>query len=342
MSQFTEGVFQVAMSCLRGGPNTILHDRCHNLTSRQIKKLIADKSNNITMDDNSTSIRYLPDDYEPTHTDVLCGRGRKCYFHPGNVRFRDIVQDHLVKYSAASSKMEKGHIISLVYEEICEQSDMGGFIKKDENGRWYDVGEFLAREKVSQAFRDALHDKYKSSTTSKRKRRELMAMSSELHSQRSLCSYTSVSTEPSLENLERAAIENLSDEQERLSSRLLDLLDRDLEGVFSSRAQQHSFQRDYGDLSFRGGDDTPTTVYQQESLSSQSCHAPRFDRMGLLHRGQSCPTGLGWHTKQPRSLHDSIGVVSLEDEDDYEPLDHNTVCEIDTFAMDMRALEELR
>lgn len=36
----------------------------------------------------------------------------------------------------------------------------------------YEVGDFLAREKTSQAFRDVLHDKYKSSNTSKKKRRQ--------------------------------------------------------------------------------------------------------------------------------------------------------------------------
>lgn len=37
---------------------------------------------------------------------------------------------------------------------------------------WHEVGDFLAREKTSQAFRDALHDRYKSSNISKKKRRQ--------------------------------------------------------------------------------------------------------------------------------------------------------------------------
>jgi hypothetical protein len=49
---------------------------------------------------------------------------------------------------------------------------LGGFVKQDSSGRWYEVGDFLAREKTSQAFRDALHDRYKSSNVSKKKRRK--------------------------------------------------------------------------------------------------------------------------------------------------------------------------
>jgi hypothetical protein len=231
-------------------------------------------------------IRYLPDDYVPSPNDVLCGRGRKCYFHPGNVRFRDIVQSHLAKYSAATSKMEKGNIISIVYEEIQEQGDGGGFIKKDDNGRWYDVGEFLAREKVSQAFRDALHDKYKSSTTSKRKRRELMVMSSELSSQRSLCSYTSASTEPdpSFDGVERTVLPTTSQQEEELvSNNLLDLLDRDLEKVFSS--SKDVYHSSDSDISYVHNEDL-TQISSHATPSQQQ----RFIRFDLLHRQQSCPS----------------------------------------------------
>jgi hypothetical protein len=53
------------------------------------------------------------------------------------------------------------------------RNPIGGFIKKDSaTGLWFQVGEFLAREKTSQAFRDALHDSYKSSNSSRKKRRK--------------------------------------------------------------------------------------------------------------------------------------------------------------------------
>ena len=246
------------------------------------------------------AVRYLPEDYEPTQYDVLCGRGRKCYVHAGNRNMRDIVQANLAKYSASSSKMEKGHIISLVYEEICEQAGIGGFIKNDEQGRWYDVGEFLAREKVSQAFRDSLQEKYKSSTASKKKRRELLVQSAELHSQRSLCSLP----EPTLEDLERIAIEKVKDQ--KISSHLLDLLDEDIKHAFVSQGNQWE---GYNPASFRGVDEMPVVAvvgHREEKLQ-----AYRQPRPGHYEVNRSCPV-LAW--RGSRSEDHSI--------DDYEPLDH--------------------
>ena len=52
--------------------------------------------------------------------------------------------------------------------QIRDGSPEGGFVKFDsEKGQWFEVGDRIAREKVSQTFRDALNDRYKSSTTSK-------------------------------------------------------------------------------------------------------------------------------------------------------------------------------
>ena len=118
--------------------------------------------------------RYLPQGYEPGPFDVLCGRGRKCYFHKGNEHFRQVVVSMIPNYNSASSKIEKGYILSVIVQKIRDRAGIGGFIKKDnKNGQWYEVGDFLAREKVSQAFRDTLSDKYKSSNAYKKLRREV-------------------------------------------------------------------------------------------------------------------------------------------------------------------------
>mmetsp|Transcript_1079 Transcript_1079/g.2288 ORF Transcript_1079/g.2288 Transcript_1079/m.2288 type:complete len:281 (-) Transcript_1079:100-942(-) len=252
------------------------------------------------------AIRYLPEDYEPTQYDVLCGRGKKCFVHAGNQTMRDLVQAHLPKYSVATCKMEKGHIISLVYEEICDQAGIGGFIKKDDEGRWYDVGEFLAREKVSQAFRDALQDKYKSSTASKKKRRELLVQSAELHSQRSLCSLQ----EPTLEDLERIAIEQV--QEQRVSSHLLNLLDQDIKHAFVSQEKRWE---GYNPVSFRGVNEVPVVDQRQEKLQAYRQPCP-----GHYEVNRSCPV-LAWKGSRSSSADYSM--------DDYEPL-HHTCSDFDT------------
>jgi hypothetical protein len=118
----------------------------------------------------------LPPDFSPGPYDVLCGRGRVCKEAPGNRAYRDAILQQLQVYVAADTKLAKGTIISGIMETIrhnCYQyhgDAVGGFVKCV-NGLWYDVGDFLAREKTSQCFRDALAAHYSSSAQSKYLRR---------------------------------------------------------------------------------------------------------------------------------------------------------------------------
>ena len=114
----------------------------------------------------------LADDFHPGNDDVICGRGKKCYNHIGNTRFRQRVIGMLDDYANAKSKLDKSSVLSRVMNDVRRASPGGGFIKQDESGKWFEVGDFLAREKTSQAFRDALHERYKSSNVSKKKKRQ--------------------------------------------------------------------------------------------------------------------------------------------------------------------------
>lgn len=114
----------------------------------------------------------LPEDFTPSDDDVICGRGKKCYAHVGNDRFRERVMGMLDEYRKARSKLDKSKVLSDVVEQVRLNSPRGGFVKQDASGRWHEVGDFLAREKTSQAFRDALHENYKSSNVAKKKRRQ--------------------------------------------------------------------------------------------------------------------------------------------------------------------------
>jgi hypothetical protein len=78
----------------------------------------------------------------------------------------------LDEYASAKSKLDKSSVLAKVVAQIRAKSPSGGFVKQDEQERWFEVGDFLAKEKTSQAFRDALHERYKSSNVSKKKRRQ--------------------------------------------------------------------------------------------------------------------------------------------------------------------------
>lgn len=120
-----------------------------------------------------TTTKLLPKEFQPGPKDVLIGRGKKCYQHIGNKNFLAIVASKLDVYSAASTKQDKSNILAEVVQEIRKLSPNGGFLKQDgKTGQWFEVGDFLAREKTSQAFRDSLHDKYRSSNSFKKQRRQ--------------------------------------------------------------------------------------------------------------------------------------------------------------------------
>jgi len=115
-----------------------------------------------------------PKDFSPGEYHVIIASGRKSQNHAGNVRFRCLIESKLDEYSEAKSKAEKSVILGSTVQNIRDGANKarGGFVKFDKTtSRWAEVGNFLAREKTSQAFRDVLHVNYRSSKESKKKRR---------------------------------------------------------------------------------------------------------------------------------------------------------------------------
>lgn len=94
----------------------------------------------------------LPKDFEPSEMDVVIGRGKKARIHAGNNRLRRLIEFMIPEYTAAgSNKDEKSYIIKEIVLQIRKSSPDGGFVKFDKSkGRWFEVGDFLAREKISQ------------------------------------------------------------------------------------------------------------------------------------------------------------------------------------------------
>ena len=83
--------------------------------------------------------------------DVLCGRGGGTNVHPGNRRFRDLVNANRRAYLKAK-KNDKPTISRSVVHAIRKMN--GRFLKKDDNkDLWFEIGDDCAREKTSQALR---------------------------------------------------------------------------------------------------------------------------------------------------------------------------------------------
>ena len=109
----------------------------------------------------------------PSPLDVICCKGNLAFQHEGNRRLQGIVNSYVDQYEAAQTKGEKSMVVSRVISAVREES--GRFLRKDPaSGEWTVATARFAREKIGQLFRNALHSQYKSSTASKRRRRDLI------------------------------------------------------------------------------------------------------------------------------------------------------------------------
>jgi len=75
-------------------------------------------------------------------------------FAEGNQILRQIVRDRTVLYEQAPTKKAKSAVVMEIVEQIRTERAHGGFVRKDyEMGRWIEIGELKAREKVGHAIR---------------------------------------------------------------------------------------------------------------------------------------------------------------------------------------------
>lgn len=91
---------------------------------------------------------------EPHENDVMYGRGGGTNHHPGNKRYRKMVEDRKLEY-VNSKRLDKPLVALEIIRVWRAQIPPGRFLKLDEKtGLWQDVGDKKAREKTSQALRE--------------------------------------------------------------------------------------------------------------------------------------------------------------------------------------------
>jgi hypothetical protein len=86
----------------------------------------------------------------PHHSDVLYGRDKSVQEHSGNIRYLNLIAEYWDRYDGAS-KIEKKSITEEIVELV--KTSGGRFLKMDDSG-WVEVSDVVARDKVSNAFRD--------------------------------------------------------------------------------------------------------------------------------------------------------------------------------------------
>lgn len=97
---------------------------------------------------------YLAQDYTPSSSDVICGRGIESFRHVGNVAYRQIINDNLQRYNCATSKLQKSIIVMDIVEAIMNKS--GKFVRFDHKAQcWFELAkDAAARQKVGTTIRD--------------------------------------------------------------------------------------------------------------------------------------------------------------------------------------------
>ena len=107
---------------------------------------------------------------QPRTNDVICGRGKSIANHPGNKLLKTAIKQHIQPYQNASSKTIKSMLVSNIVDSV--RSKGGDFVKLNTRTGQYDTAtERIAREKVGQYLRDALHTVYKSASKCKKIKR---------------------------------------------------------------------------------------------------------------------------------------------------------------------------
>ena len=90
----------------------------------------------------------LRDVKEPHENDVMYGRGGGTNHHPGNKRYRKMVEDRKLEY-VNCKRLDKPLVALEIIRLWRAQLPPGRFLKLDEKtGLWHDVGDKKAREKT--------------------------------------------------------------------------------------------------------------------------------------------------------------------------------------------------
>lgn len=100
---------------------------------------------------------HLPrEEVRITEHDVLLGRGSGVTRHEGNKKYRSLIVRSQYDYVLAT-RSEKTAMARRIVADIRKHN--GRFLKQDDSGTWFDVGNKKAVEKTSQALREGFAHK---------------------------------------------------------------------------------------------------------------------------------------------------------------------------------------
>lgn len=91
---------------------------------------------------------------EPAPFDILCGKDKTYNKHKGNMVFREMIASHQDVYAKAASKQGKMQITKDIVKALRAEHN-SRFVKLNKGGKWVEISDQVARDKVSHALRFA-------------------------------------------------------------------------------------------------------------------------------------------------------------------------------------------
>jgi hypothetical protein len=96
--------------------------------------------------------------FEPTESDILCGRGRGRFLHEGNALYLSLLRKNVDRYASSTKRIQKSGVVTSIVSAL--QSQGFRFIKQEEiSQRWYQLSETEAYARTAHAIRDLIRKK---------------------------------------------------------------------------------------------------------------------------------------------------------------------------------------
>ena len=134
--------------------------RSGHLSTHDQSKAYSDSNTSQKMTEDKKQKSWpLRDIDEPGINDCLVGRGGGTNHHPGNKHYRQMIADNRATYKGRP-RSDKGTLAMKIVQDWRSQDPPGRFLKiNDETHLWDDVGDEIARVKVSQSLREKSTEK---------------------------------------------------------------------------------------------------------------------------------------------------------------------------------------
>lgn len=121
----------------------------------QTNNMCMNTTSNNTWDLSGVKASRRPSVSGPLASDIICVKNKKFLNHPGNVIFRDVIDDFCDEYARADGKQEKMLITKKIVHILKSQYN-ARFLRPGKDGVWKEINNTLARDKVGHALRFAL------------------------------------------------------------------------------------------------------------------------------------------------------------------------------------------